>query len=167
MVFDRPNERSPEKLVTTNSPSQDFLQPEDENKVSLSKFLKRSTFIVRLDLQFICFSLLSFSFDSKHSEFLGTAKIWNDLATFERLCYLYRKIQSQCCKLDVTWNKSGNVERSRCQQKGALPIATTRRSTRGSKHLCNGDFYAILPFRSRSTMLGNYAITGMQGVTLK
>ena len=83
MVFDRPNERSPAKLVTTNSPSQDFLQPEDENKVSLNKFLKRSTFIVRLDLQLICFSLLSFSFDSKHSEFLGTAKIWNDLATFE------------------------------------------------------------------------------------
>lgn len=83
MVFDHPNERSLEKLVTTNSPSQDFLQPEDENKVSLNKFLKRSTFIVRLDLQLICFSLLSFSFDSKHSEFLGTAKTWNDLATFE------------------------------------------------------------------------------------
>ena len=116
MVFDRPNERSPEKLVTTNCPSQHFLQPEDENKVSLNKFLKRSTFIVRLDLQLICFSLLSFSFDSKHSEFLGTAKTWNDMATFERLCYLYRKIQSQCCKLDVIWNKSGNVERSRCKR---------------------------------------------------
>ena len=46
-------------------------------------------------------------------------------------------------------------------------MTTTKETIKGSKHFRNCDFYAILPFRSRSTMLEKFATTGMQGAKLK